>query len=200
MKTIFTLLALVAAANAIELTADTWDTQTAGKSSWCGHCKKMKPAWDELMEFYKDSKHYLVAEVECTTDEGKPLCAEYGVRGYPTIKYGDPADLQDFKGKREIDALKAFAEENLKPLCSLVNPDLCSADQKAALDKYKGMDAGALEVEIAAKTKELKEKEAAKTAQVKKLEDEFSEFKSKNSALLGLMKAVKLSKDTNDEL
>ena len=33
------------------------------------------------MEAYKDSKSYLIADVDCTTPEGKPLCTKNGVRG-----------------------------------------------------------------------------------------------------------------------
>ena len=32
---------------------------------WCGHCKKMKPDWDKLMEEYKDNEKVVVAEVDC---------------------------------------------------------------------------------------------------------------------------------------
>ena len=46
---------------------------------WCGHCKKMKPAWDKLMEEYKDSETVLVDV--WTALAGKPLCDEVGVRG-----------------------------------------------------------------------------------------------------------------------
>ena len=45
------------------------------------------------MESYADSPTALVADVDCTA-AGEKLCSEHGVRGYPTIKYGDPADLQ----------------------------------------------------------------------------------------------------------
>ena len=62
---------------------------------WCGHCKKLKPEWDKLK---LDNVH--IAEVDCTQEDCKP----YGVKGYPTIKYGDPDDLQDYKGARDYEA------------------------------------------------------------------------------------------------
>ena len=103
----FILSVLLASANAIELTEDTWDDETAGKSvfvkffaPWCGHCKRMKPAWDSLMQDFEESDTVLVADVDCI-EAGKSLCDKVGVKGFPTIKYGDPNDLQDYKGSRE---------------------------------------------------------------------------------------------------
>ena len=78
----------------------------------------MKPAWDTLMEEFKDSKTQIVADVDCTSDGGKPLCEANGVRGYPTLKWGDPAALEDYSGQRDLDSLRKFAEENLKAMCS----------------------------------------------------------------------------------
>ena len=54
----------------------------------------MKPAWDKLMEDF-ENKDVLVADVDCTSNDGKALCEKVGVRGFPTLKYGDPDDLQD---------------------------------------------------------------------------------------------------------
>merc|ERR1711957_475935 len=88
---------------ASELTKDTWDAAVAGKTvfvkfqaPWGGHCKRMKPDWDKLMAEFKDSKTALVADVDCTAG-GKALCDRIGVRGYPTIKQGDPNNMEDYK-------------------------------------------------------------------------------------------------------
>lgn len=79
----------------------------------CGHCKALKPDWDKLMAEFEGSATQLVADVDCTT-EGQPLCDENGVQGFPTLKWGDPSDLQDYQGGRSYDDLKKFADENLK--------------------------------------------------------------------------------------
>merc|ERR1739848_641818 len=99
---------------------------------------KMKPDWDKLMKTYKGHATTLIADVGCTT-EGKDLCTQVGVRGYPTIKYGDPNDLQDYKGGRDFDALKKFAEENLGPTCGPDNLDLCGDADKAEIEKIQKM-------------------------------------------------------------
>merc|ERR1711981_1546744 len=74
--------------------------------------------------------------VDCTAD-GQSLCESVGVRGYPTIKWGDPSNLEDYEGGRDYDDLKKFADENLKPVCSPANLDLCSDDQKAEVKKLQ---------------------------------------------------------------
>jgi hypothetical protein len=83
------------------------------RKSRCGHCKKLKPDWDKLIEDFASSSTQLVADVDCTAD-GKALCDANGVKGYPTLKWGDPSDLQDYQGGRSYDDLKKFADENLK--------------------------------------------------------------------------------------
>jgi len=124
----------------------------------------MKPAWDKLMAEFKDSKTALVADVDCTAG-GKDLCSEIGVKGYPTIKYGDPNNLEDYKGGRDFDALKKFAEANLGPTCGPANLDLCDDEKKADIAKFSKMSASDLEAAI-----------AEKTAAMEKLEKDFKEF------------------------
>jgi len=76
--------------------------------------------------------------VDCTAD-GKELCEEVGVTGYPTIKYGDPSDkkaLKVYEGGRTLDDLKKFAEENLGPVCAPATMDACDAEEKALLEGF----------------------------------------------------------------
>lgn len=99
------------------------------------------------MDEFKDSSTSLVADVDCTAD-GKELCEKHGVKGYPTIKYGDPGDLKDYNGERSFDELKKFAEENLGPSCGPEHLDLCSDEHKKKLEGYLAMTADRLEGKI----------------------------------------------------
>eukprot|EP00526_Cylindrotheca_closterium_P019243 CAMPEP_0113615120 /NCGR_PEP_ID=MMETSP0017_2-20120614/7532_1 /TAXON_ID=2856 /ORGANISM="Cylindrotheca closterium" /LENGTH=217 /DNA_ID=CAMNT_0000524337 /DNA_START=59 /DNA_END=712 /DNA_ORIENTATION=+ /assembly_acc=CAM_ASM_000147 len=217
MKSVIALLiTLFATSNAIDLTPDNWDEATAGKTifvkmfaPWCGHCKKMKPDWDKLMDEFADSKTALVADVDCTA-EGKPICDDNGVKGFPTLKYGDPSALEDYKGGRDYDSLKKFAEESLKPMCSPNNIDLCEPEKKAEIEKYQAMPAAELEAAIAEKTKLMDEAEETFKTGVEELQSKYQTMMEdkdktleeiKNSGL-GLMKAVKASaaKKGSDEL
>jgi len=117
----------------------------------------MKPAWDKLMAEFKDSKTALVGDADCTA-AGQSLCNEVGVRGYPTIKYGDPNNLEDYKGGRDFDSLKKFAEENLGPTCGPANLDLCDDEKKAAIAKFSGMSSADLEAAIKEKTEAFTDK------------------------------------------
>lgn len=134
------LLLLLPLASALELTPNTWDTVSEKTvfikffAPWCGHCKKMKPAWDQLMEEYEDS-HVLVAEVDCIND-GKALCEKVGVQGFPTIKYGDPDNLEAYQGARDFDSLNEFAKV-LKPPCNVNTLEYCTDEDKTVIEDLR---------------------------------------------------------------
>jgi len=115
----------------------------------------MKPDWDRLMEEFKDRPSSLVADVDCTAD-GKPLCEKYGVRGYPTIKYGEPGDMKDYQGGRSFDDFKKFAEENLGPSCGPgEHIDLCDEATKKKIETYLTMSVEKLEGKVRKAIKDL---------------------------------------------
>jgi hypothetical protein len=168
----------------------------------------MKPDWDKLMEEFAGSATQGVYDVDCTT-EGKPLCDSNGVRGYPTLKWGDPSALEDYKGARDFDSLKKFAEENLKPICSPSNIDLCEPEKKAEIEKFMAMSSADLDAAIAEKEKELEAAETKFKDEVTKLQETYQTLMAEKEATeeavkasgLGLMKAVKVAqKKGSDEL
>jgi hypothetical protein len=169
----------------------------------------MKPDWDKLMDAFADSTTALVGDVDCTA-EGKPLCDANGVKGYPTIKWGDPTALEDYKGGRDYASLLKFAEESLKPICSPSNIDLCDAEKKAEIEKFQAMPAADLEAEITKKEAELAGAEETFKTAVSALQDKYQELTAaKEETLatitasgLGIMKAVKAAgaKKGSDEL
>jgi len=169
----------------------------------------MKPDWDKLMAAFADSDTQLIADVDCTT-EGKPLCDANGVRGYPTLKWGDPADLQDYQGGRDYETLEKFAKESLKPMCSPKNIDLCDEDKKKEIQKFQAMTPEELDKVITEKEEEQTKVEADFKELVEGLQKTYQEANEKKDAALeeiknsglGLMKAVKAAAGsaTKDEL
>jgi len=158
----------------------------------------MKPDWDKLMDAYADSETALVADVDCTT-EGKPLCDSHGVQGFPTIKWGDPSNLEDYQGGRDFASLEKFAKENLKPMCSPTNIDLCDDEKKATIEKFLGLAGAELDKMIEEKEKLMADAEEAFKTGVEGLQAQYQKMMEdkektqediKNSGL-GLMKACK---------
>lgn len=103
------------------LTSANFKEETEGKNAiikfyapWCGHCKRMTPAWNELHEHHGDTK-LVVAKVDCTSDASREICKELGIRGFPTVKYQvshkENEGWQDYHQARDIVQLKAFAEK-----------------------------------------------------------------------------------------
>jgi protein disulfide-isomerase-like protein len=201
MKLFLTLLAV---AGALELTPENWDKMTSGKSvfikffaPWCGHCKRMAPAWQELMDKYDGHATALVADVDCTAG-GKDLCETHGVQGFPTLKHGDPAALEDYDGGRDLESMQKFAEESLKPLCSPANMDLCDADKKQQILDLQALSADDLDGKIKEGEKKItaaeenfkSELETLQKSYEKLQEDKDATIKDVKDSGLGLMKAV----------
>jgi len=134
--------------------------------------------------------------VDCTAG-GKALCGEMGVRGYPSIKYGDPADLQDYNGGRTLDDIKKHAA-SLGPTCSPANLDLCDDDKKKKIAELTAMSASDREAKIKENEETMAKLEKDFEAFVEGLNKQYkeeSEKKEKGTAAikdsgLGLLKAV----------
>lgn len=171
----------------------------------------MAPDWEKLSDEWVGNKIGLIADVDCTT-EGKPLCDSHGVKGFPTLKYGDPAALEDYSGGRTYADLAKFATENLKPVCSPSNLDLCDDDKKKTIQELLAKSDAELIASIAEEEKKIEDADAAFKAEVQKLQDTYQKLSSDKDAAveavkasgLGLMKSVMSFKsktaDKKDEL
>jgi len=150
------------------------------------------------MREFDESETALVADVDCTA-EGKELCTKEGVKGFPTLKYGDPNNLEDYKGGRDYDDLLTFAKENLGPTCGPENMDLCDADQKAKIVALQAKGLETLEAEIKELDDSIKNAEEHFETELKKLQTTYEQLqKDKDAAVeaakgkdLGLMKTVR---------
>jgi len=158
----------------------------------------MKPSWDRLMREFEESETALVADVDCTAD-GKELCSRFGVKGYPTLKHGDPNNLEDYKGGRDYDDLLKFAKENLGPSCGPDNMHLCDAEQKSKIEEIMALGLETLEADIKEIDDSIKAAEDNFEAEVKKLQETYEQLmKDKDDAVetakskdLGLKKTVR---------
>jgi hypothetical protein len=134
----------------------------------------MKPDWDSLGSTYADSSKVVIADVDCTAG-GKPLCDKYGVRGYPTIKYFNPPDEEgeDYKGGRDLAALKKFVDTELGPGCSVDAKENCSPEQLTELQKYMDMDPAEREAKLTSLKDALKKADEDHNELLKNLQEQF---------------------------
>ncbi|KAI0686031.1 protein disulfide isomerase [Cytidiella melzeri] len=114
-------LGSVLASNVLELTPDNWD-QHIGKGQpalveffapWCGHCKELAPKYEELADAFVHAKDKVIIAKVDADGAGKPLGKQYGVTGYPTLKWfnGVGEEVAKYAGKREVEDLAKYVTE-----------------------------------------------------------------------------------------
>ena len=99
---------------------------------WCGHCKRLKPIWDQLGEKYAAIKDKLVIAKMDSTENDTPPSVPFRINGFPTLKF-KPAggrEFVDYEGDRSFESLVEFVEKHAKN--SLVIPVQESAASSAA--------------------------------------------------------------------
>jgi len=112
------------ALTAISLTEDNFVSQVSASphfvmffAPWCGHCKRLAPAWEELAgKMNKDvEKEVTIGKVDCT--EQTALCSAQDVTGYPTLKFfksgAEKGDGVKYRGNRDLASLEKFINEKL---------------------------------------------------------------------------------------
>lgn len=95
-----------------------------------------------MNEFSGDEKR-LIADVDCTKAGGKAagstnFCKAVGVQSYPSIKFGDPHNLQAYTGERTYADFKEFADA-LDFQCSLAHLTRCSEAQTTRIMQLQAM-------------------------------------------------------------
>ncbi|WRX11282.1 Thioredoxin domain - like 3 [Theobroma cacao] len=80
---------------------------------WCGHCQALTPTWEKAANVLKG-----VATVAALdADAHKSLAQEYGIRGFPTIKFFAPGKPPvDYQGARDVKPIAEFALQQVKAL------------------------------------------------------------------------------------
>lgn len=206
---------LATTAMAIELTPENWDEQTAGKTAfikfyapWCGHCKALAPAWDKLTADHVDSTTTLIGEVDCA-GTGKSICEKIGVKGFPTLKFGAPSNLEAYSGGRDIEALTTFAL-GLKPSCNVGTLENCDDDKKETIAILNDETVESLATKISTHEKSIASIEETFNTAVASLQGSYEGLATKKTAdiaelvsenNIGLVKSVHAHKiKSKDEL
>lgn len=81
---------------------------------WCGHCKQLAPEYEKAAKVLKDAGIAL-AKVDCTSDENRPICTQYEVRGFPTMKWFTSGSPAAYEGARTSSAIVDFAKKRSGP-------------------------------------------------------------------------------------
>ena len=100
----------------------------------------MAEDWEKLGSEWEGHEIGLVGEVDCTDPVSENLCDT--IEGFPTLRFGDADDLEEYEGGRSYEELASFAKETLSSkVCSVKNIDSCSDEKKAEIAKYQTMSA-----------------------------------------------------------
>ncbi|KAK2055012.1 thioredoxin-domain-containing protein [Colletotrichum caudatum] len=71
---------------------------------WCGHCQNLKLAYEKAAKNLNGLAK--VAAVDCDEETNKPLCGQFGIQGFPTLKIVKPGKkpgkpvVEDYQGPR----------------------------------------------------------------------------------------------------
>ncbi|XP_043682512.1 sulfhydryl oxidase 2-like [Vespula pensylvanica] len=83
--------------NVVVLNASNFKTSVYGDSkgwlvefynSWCGFCYRFAPTWKAFASnVYSWRDIVVIAAIDCAVDDNNPICREYEIMHYPTLKY-----------------------------------------------------------------------------------------------------------------
>lgn len=84
-------------------------------ASWCGHCKRLKPEYEELARVYSRDP-IVIGQVDATGGGADGLTEKYGISAFPTILYfpADGSDPVPYPSGRSLGAFVEWINEEAK--------------------------------------------------------------------------------------
>jgi len=76
-------------------------------ADWCGHCKKIKPIWEETSSEVNEEELKMI-KVNCGegTSADQKIMKKYSIDGYPTIIKFVNGKPQMYQGERDVESFK----------------------------------------------------------------------------------------------
>jgi len=81
---------------------------------WCGHCKRLKPIYEDVAKDFASESNCVVANVDADAQVNRPLAEKYEIGSFPTIKFfskDNKAEPEDYDGERTEEAFVEFLNE-----------------------------------------------------------------------------------------
>ena len=80
---------------------------------WCPHCQRLAPVWDDLHRRNQEIAN--IARVDCTSENGRPLCKNFDVHAYPTLLFFPLGHEKHFlfQGSRTLEALEDWLKKEV---------------------------------------------------------------------------------------
>ena len=120
-------------AEVVELTDDNFDKLVLNSDDvwlvefyapWCGHCKNLAPQWAQAARELK-GKNVKLGALDATVHQSK--AGQYGIKGYPTIKYfpagsRSASSVEDYDGGRTASDIVNWA--SAKVVANIPAPEI----------------------------------------------------------------------------
>ncbi|KAI0303760.1 thioredoxin-like protein [Multifurca ochricompacta] len=89
------------------------DTIVTFTAPWCGHCKSLKPIYEQVARDFLPETNCIVANIDADSEANRPLALKYGIQSFPTIKFfpkgGEPVAYEG--GRKEADFVEFLNEK-----------------------------------------------------------------------------------------
>nr|BAN65209.1 protein disulfide-isomerase [Babesia bovis] len=81
---------------------------------WCMHCQSLAPEYEKAAkQLSEEGSEIILAELNC---DGAPTVAqEFGIEGYPTIKFFRKGNPREYDGTRQADGIVSWCKDILLP-------------------------------------------------------------------------------------
>jgi len=97
---------------------------------WCGHCKKLAPEFEAAAKKLEDQDNVQLFTVDCTVNT--KVCADFGVKGYPTLKWFKDGEASDYNGGRTEATIVSYVMKAIGAPMKVLATEVALNDFKAS--------------------------------------------------------------------